>query len=371
MIECCDFVAALENRGWTGATGVPCGTFAGPIAHLHESGCYEASANEGTALASAVGAALGGRRRAVFLQNSGLGNIVNPLASLVAPYRVPVLAIMSMRGWPDPTTDEPQHALMGRATVGLLDQLELWHAVLDGDETRLEEVLDGAERAMSQGVAAFVLVPRGQLGRHPGVTPDLGPRVLPDSGQVARVVSEWVGPDDVIVSTTGHLSRYLFAAGDRPRNFYMQGSMGHAAAIGLGYATARPADNVVVLDGDGALLMHLGVLSTIGAVAPSRLVHVVVDNGCYASTGGQATTMWRTELAAVARECGYRTAATVCSTADLVDALDSVRASAGPHLVAVAASSTTVDGPPPRASATLGLADVAARLLRPAAAGAA
>jgi phosphonopyruvate decarboxylase len=138
--------------------------------------------------------------------------------------------------------------------------------------------------------------------------------------------------------------------------------MGHAAAIGLGYATARPAEHVVVLDGDGALLMHLGVLSTIGALAPSRFVHVVVDNGCYASTGGQATTASRTDFAGLARACGYRTAETVASIEALVRALDSARAAAGPHLVAVSAGST-MDSPPPRASAAMSLVDVAARLV--------
>lgn len=370
MIGCCEFVASLERHGWIGAAGVPCATFAGPIAHLHAARRYEASANEGTALASAVGAALGGRRRAVFLQNSGLGNVVNPLASLVAPYGVPVLAVMSMRGWPDPAADEPQHQLMGRATIGLLDQLGLWHTILDDDRFQLDAALDRAQRAMARGVPAFILVPPGLVGRHPHVEPSSDSSALPGSGEVAQALSDWVCPDDLIVSTTGYLSRYLFASGDRPRNFYMQGSMGHAAAIGLGYATARPGENVIVLDGDGALIMHLGVLSTIGAAAPVRLTHVVVDNGCYASTGGQVTSARHTDLAAVARACGYRTAVTVAGVAELRAALEHTREVAGPHLVMVSAN-PAVDGPPPRASAAVELSDVAARLANSSVAGAA
>lgn len=362
MIGCCNFVTALSSRGWDSAAGVPCSTFDGPIAHLGAARRYEASANEGTALGSAVGAALAGRRRAVLLQNSGLGNLVNPLASLVLPYRVPVLAFMSMRGWPDPAADEPQHEVMGRRTTAVLDALGVWHAFLDGAE-QLTRTLDEAEREIALERPAFVLVPRGTIGSHPGSPLEPDPPTLPHSAEVAAAVSSWVSDDDVVVSTTGHLSRHLFAAADRPRSFYMQGSMGHAAAIALGYATARPRASVVVLDGDGAVLMHQGVLSTIGAQNPPGLIHLVVNNGCYASTGGQPATTRHTDLAAVARACGYATATTVSSIADLRAVLDSVRGRQGPHFVEVSARST-MDTPPPRASAALRLPDIAARVGR-------
>ena len=361
VIGCCDFVGALASLGWAEAAGVPCGTFEGPIAHLSGVRRYEASANEGTALAGAVGAALAGRRRAVLLQNSGLGNLVNPLASLSIPYALPVLAFMSLRGWPDSSTDEPQHEVMGRAGARLLSALGVWHEVLDGDETHLRHLLDRAEREVAEGRPAFVLVPRGTLGRHPGSAVALGSIELPRSAEVAATVCRWAGEDDLVVSTTGYLSRHLFAAGDRPRNFYMQGSMGHAAAAALGYCTARPDANVVVLDGDGALLMHLGVLSTIGATAPRGLTHVVVDNGGYASTGGQPATTQRTDLAAVALACGYRTAVTVVTTTELRSVLEALRRLDGPHCVVVRARSTS-DPPPPRPSATVRLTDVAARI---------
>lgn len=368
VIDCCDFVAALSAGGWQDAAGVPCSTFDGPIAHFSDAQRYEASANEGTALASAVGAALAGRRRAVLLQNSGLGNLVNPLASLVVPYALPVLAFMSLRGWPDSSSDEPQHEVMGRAGAQVLDAMDVWHAVLDPDQAHLASLLDRAGRELAEGRPAFILVPRGTLGRHldsPVALDDspvtLDPSELPRSAEVAAAVCRWVNDDDLVVSTTGHLSRQLFAAADRPRNFYMQGSMGHAAAIALGYCTARPDANVVVLDGDGALLMHLGVLSTIGATSPRGLTHIVVDNGGYASTGGQAATTQHTDLAAVALACGYRTARTVVTTTDLLSVLTALRGLDGPHCVVVRARSTP-QSPPPRPSATLRLADVAARI---------
>lgn len=361
MIGCCDFVEALAARGWDDAAGVPCGTFDGPIAHLGGLRRYEASANEGTALASAAGAALAGRRRAVLLQNSGLGNLINPLASLAVPYALPVLAFMSLRGWPDPAADEPQHEVMGRSGAQVLTALGIWHALLDGGRTALDGVLDAAERELAVGRPAFVLVPPGTLGRHPGHAPAPDSPRLPSSSEIAETISRHVGDDSLVVSTTGYLSRHLFAAGDRPLNFYMQGSMGHAAALALGYCTADPDANVVVLDGDGAVLMHLGVLSTIGAAAPSGLTHIVVDNGGYASTGGQPASTRHTDLTAVALACGYRSAVSAASTSELSAILHTLKGVDGPHFVLVEAR-TTADPPPPRPSAALRLPDAAARI---------
>lgn len=371
MIDCCDFVAELASRRWRDAAGVPCSTFDGPIAHLTRGQRYEASANEGTALASAVGAALAGRRRMVLLQNSGLGNLINPLASLAIPYALPVLAFMSLRGWPDPDADEPQHQVMGRSSARVLASMGVWHSVLDGRLARLRDILDEAEQEIEAGRPAFVLVPRGVLSRHPNQDQDASPNAgpvhvhnapeLPRSADVVVEVCRWLREDDLAVSTTGYLSRHLFAVADRPRNFYMQGSMGHAAAIALGYCTARSDANVVVIDGDGALLMHLGTLSTVGAAAPRGLTHVVIDNGGYASTGGQAATTQRTDLAAVALACGYRTAITVSAVAELSRALAAVRELDGPHCVIVR-TSPAVEQPPARPSATLLLTDLAARI---------
>ena len=361
VIDCCAFIAELSSRGWDEAAGVPCSTFDGPIAHLTGERRYEASANEGTALAGAVGAALAGRRRMVLIQNSGLGNLINPLTSLAVPYAVPVLVFMSLRGWPDPAADEPQHRVMGRSGARVLTGLGIWHAVLDGGAARLRDLLDEAEQEIADGRPAFVLVPRGALGRHPDPSPAPDTDGLPRVAEVVAAVRRSLREDDLAVSTTGHLSRHLFAARDRPLNFDMQGSMGHAAAIALGYCTARPDAGVVVLDGDGALLMHLGTLSTIGAAAPRGLTHVVVDNGGYASTGGQAATTQHTDLAAVALACGYRTAATVTDIGALSHALAAARTFDGPHCVVVRAA-RAVEAPPRRPSATLLLRDVAARI---------
>lgn len=359
MIDCCHLVSALAQRGWNHAGGVPCSTFAGPIAHLSAAGRYHPAANEGLALSEAAGAQLGGRPQAVFLQNSGLGNLINPLTSLCQPYDAPVLALMSMRGWPDPNADEPQHAVMGRAAESILADLGVWHRTLLAEDD-LAPSLDGALHSVSAGKPAFLLLPVRSIGKHPGATP--GTRsARPTTADVAAVLAEACSPETVVFATTGYASRYLHDAGDRPLNFYMQGSMGHVSSLALGYAAARPDKKVVVLDGDGAALMHLGALSSIGAEGPANLVHVIVDNGGYESTGSQQSTSSTTDLACVARGCGYLAASTVENLKSLRQQLAFAASAHGPHLIVVRAGRASGEAPP-RAGASLALPDIAARL---------
>lgn len=359
-IDCCRFVDSVAERGWQQWSGVPCSAFDGPIAHLTELERYVPAPHEGLALSYAVGAGLAGRPTAVMLQNSGLGNLVNPLASLAIPYRAPVLAFMSMRGWPDPSGDEAQHAAMGSASTRILDALGVAHEVLDAED--VPGVLDRAARHVEAGRTAFVLVPMGLLGRHPtpssacGAAPD-----LPTDADMIRAVAGALAPDAVVVSTTGYTSRHLFAAGDRPRNFYMQGSMGHATSLGLGAASSGSLGQLVVLDGDGGALMHLGGMPMVGAASATNVVHVIVDNGCYASTGGQATASHACDFAALARGAGYRSARTVSSTGELADALRLTATSPGPHCIVARCRSGPRDQVPARASAALTLPAVAAR----------
>lgn len=358
MIACCDLVSGLAVRGWNQGSGVPCSTFAGPIAHLSASGRYRAAANEGLALSGAAGAQLAGRREAVFLQNSGIGNLINPLTSLCQPYAVPVLALVSMRGWPDPGADEPQHALMGQTTETILSALGVWHAVLTAES--LEPALDQANELISGGKSAFLLLPHRSIGQHPGASPAIG-TAGPDTAEVTSAVAAACPPGTAIFATTGYTSRYLHDAGDRPGNFYMQGSMGHVSSLALGYAAAAPEKTVIVLDGDGAALMHLGSFSTIGAEQPANLVHVVIDNGGYESTGSQQSTSGTTDLAAVARASGYHATSTVDTMESLQQQLASAALTPGPHFILVRAG-RTVRETPQRAGASLSLPHIAERM---------
>ncbi|MCK9896090.1 phosphonopyruvate decarboxylase [Frankia sp. AgB32] len=348
MIDTDRFCARLIARGFTSATGVPCSYFTGPIERLSRDNRYVPAANEGAALAIAAGAALGGSRVAVFAQNSGLGNLINPLTSLLMTYDIPVLAFVSLRGWPDPSQDEPQHAVMGRATSRMLDALGVAWWLLTATTTDLDRVLDEAERELARGRPAFVLVEKGAIT---GIgTGGAGSEAAPggpgagevDDGRAACTRAEVLRAirpelrDLPIISTTGYTSRELFALGDADTHFYMQGSMGHATALGLGLARTGPATRpVIVLDGDGAALMHLGTMSTVGFSAPANLVHVLFDNGAYESTGAQATTSAATDFVGIGLACGYRSALACARPEDARSALRVMLSTPGPHLLVV------------------------------------
>ncbi|MVO88944.1 phosphonopyruvate decarboxylase [Streptomyces sp. p1417] len=377
MISNDDFCTALADRGFDFVAGVPCSYFSGPIERLTRDGVYLPAANEGAALAAAAGAAVAGHRAAVIAQNSGLGNLVNPLASLTATYGIPVLVFMSLRGWPDPSQDEPQHEVMGLATHKLLDAMDVPHLTVPATATAadLADVLDRADAELAAGRTVFVLTQKGAIEKAAGAgsagavaagaaavaaesgagTAEPGAGIAepgagtaePDAGAASRARADGLGRVEVlraiehllegaaVVSTTGYTSRELFGITGSKSHFYMQGSMGHAAAFGLGVALRQPGTPVVVLDGDGAALMHLGTLSTVGAEAPDNFVHVVFDNGSYESTGGQVTTSHSTRFAVVAEGAGYASAR-VCDTADAVtEALAAALGGGGPHLIVV------------------------------------
>ncbi|MFC0111620.1 phosphonopyruvate decarboxylase [Kibdelosporangium aridum] len=357
MIGAEQFAAALLDQDYQFFSGVPCSRLTGVISVLssHE-GRYVPAANEGAALAMAAGARMAGTRAAVLIQNSGLGNMVNPLTSLVLPYEIPVLVVVSLRGWPV-GTDEPQHNLMGNATKSMAGLCGMSSMLLEPSLDSLEEALARAQKADVDGKPFCLLVPKGTVAAaNPAPSPPNGVLSRVDA---VRTVSERAR-DAAIYSTTGYTSRELFAAADRPGNFYMQGSMGHALALGLGSALRRPDRRVVVLDGDGAVLMHMGTMSTVGHLAPRNLLHVVLDNGTYGSTGSQPTTSPTVDWPALARANGYRDAWLCTDGAELRTVLDKALTQPGPCLVAVRIRASETDVPP-RASAELPLPGIRAR----------
>jgi phosphonopyruvate decarboxylase len=355
-------VDALADAGWTEFSGVPCSILE-PVraaAGARPGTRYLPATVEGEALAIAAGHWLGGGTGAVvLLQNSGLGNVVNPLSSLLIPYRIPALLVVSWRGQPD-VADAVHHHPMGAATLPLLELFSIPFQVLDGQaapDTAVSAALDAAE---SRCAPAALVVPRGALkgaraadvatvpvpapagDAAAGEVPVFGAGAPADrAALVAAVAERFRG--DAMVSTTGYMSRALAAHGPRGEHFYMQGSMGFAPAIALGVARARPG-RVVVLDGDGALLMRLGTLATIGHAAPGGLVHVVGDNGSYASTGGQPSAAANTSFPRVALACGYRRAASCVGADGMDEALAWAAAGEGPTLLHVRISPTEPGG---------------------------
>lgn len=320
MIKAESFAEAVKKRGFGLWTGVPC-SYLKPFINFvidDPEQQYVAAANEGDAVAIAAGAQLGGLRAIAMFQNSGLGNAVNPLTSLTYTFKIPILLIVTLRGEPGGAPDEPQHKLMGEITERMLDLMEIPWEYFPDEADAVENALARAVSHMDIYRTPFAFVMRkGSVEPHKLRTrPQPRPqRCIAAAGRVdasestradyLRAVQSSVSDRDLIVATTGYTGRELYACDDRENQFYMIGSMGCASSLGLGLALSQPGRRVYVLDGDGALLMRMGTLATIGYQRPTNLVHILLDNHCHESTGGQSTVSHSVDFCAIAAACGY------------------------------------------------------------------
>src|SRR2546428_6713719 len=321
MIQSAGFMQQAKELGFDLFTGVPCSYLKPFINYTIDAPdlAYVGAVNEGDAVAIASGAALSGRRSVVMFQNSGFGNAVNPLTSLNAIFRIPVLVIVTWRGEPGGEPDEPQHELMGQITAELFDTMRMPYAFFPQSEDEIEPVLDRAVIEMERtGLPFGLIMKHGTVAPHPLRTKlpakplassDLGrpswPAELPTRSEVLRTIQRNTQDTDAVIATTGYMGRTLYGLEDRPNQLYMVGSMGCASSLGLGVAVSQPDRRVIVLDGDGAALMRLGAMATTGYERPRNLVHIVLDNEMHESTGGQSTVSHSIDLASVAQACGY------------------------------------------------------------------
>ena len=285
------------------------------------------AANEGNAAALAAGYHLAtGKVPVVYLQNSGLGNIVNPVASLLNEkvYGIPCLFIVGWRGEPG-VHDEPQHIFQGEITLPLLDILRIPYFVIDKTTTpeQTEDKLKEYRALFAQGKQAALVVRKGAL-EYSGRTVYRNAHPMSREEAIGRILS--AAGDDPVVSTTGKASREVFehrAAQGRGhgRDFLTVGSMGHSSSIALGIALQKGKSRVWCLDGDGAAIMHLGAMAVIGAKKPANLIHVVLNNEAHESVGGMPTVAGSVDLCAIANACGYPSAVSVDSRPGLEEAL--------------------------------------------------
>jgi phosphonopyruvate decarboxylase len=332
MIEARHFVEAARERGFSWYAGVPC-SFLTPFINyvlqdpsLH----YLSMANEGDAVALIAGIAIAGGagvpygRGITMMQNSGLGNAVSPLTSLTWTFRLPQLLIVTWRAQPG-IADEPQHALMGPITPGLLDIMEIPWELFPTDDAMIGPALDRAAKHMDLTGRPYALImQKGSVAAYK-LNPDLAAIRGPTRRQAAIIAGRGVSLKDrpsrqealrllvartpetstVVLASTGFCGRELFAVADRPNHLYMVGSMGCVVPFALGLALARPDLRVIAVDGDGAALMRMGAFATVGTYGPPNLWHLLLDNGAHDSTGGQATVSPHVSFADVAAACGY------------------------------------------------------------------
>jgi phosphonopyruvate decarboxylase len=334
MIEARDFIEPAKALGFHRWAGVPCSFLTPFINGVIDDPemSYLSAANEGDAVAAAAGAALAGERAVAMMQNSGLGNAVSPLSSLNWVFRIPVLLIVTLRGEPG-LKDEPQHELMGQITGRILDELQIPWDWFPRDAAAVRAALAEAVRNMDRsGLPYAFVMKKGSVAKtelrsawRPGSGPvpiaaeefRRGDPGLTRHEALAAVVEQTPEQESVVVGTTGYTGRELFAIADRPNQLYMVGSMGCASSFALGLSLARPDRRIVVADGDGAALMRMGNLATVGAYGGDNYQHLLLDNGVHESTGGQSTVSRGISFAGVARACGYRRAEEGLSAADL------------------------------------------------------
>lgn len=339
------FVNTLKSFGIDFYAGVPDSLLKSICAYISDnidSRHNIIAANEGAAVGIVTGYHLAtGKTGVVYMQNSGEGNAVNPLASLTDKevYHIPMLLLIGWRGRPG-VHDEPQHVKQGKITTGLLNVLGINYEVLSKEENIAATQIAKAATAIRQNRDVFALVVEKDTFEPYTLMKEERNKLTMSREDAIRTVAAALGPKDVIVSTTGMISRELFeyrtACGQgHERDFLTVGSMGHASQIALGIALEKPDRRIWCFDGDGATLMHMGSLAIVATQAPVNLVHVVFNNGAHDSVGGQPTVGLKINLSGVAEAVGYKNVYSVDCKESLERVLDDVIAADGPLLLEV------------------------------------
>lgn len=300
------------------------------------------AANEGTAIGLAAGYHLAtGKIGVVYMQNSGEGNIVNPLASLTDKevYNIPVLLLIGWRGRPG-VHDEPQHVKQGKITTGLLNILGINYDILSKDEEKAVKQISKAIKSIRETNEVYALVvEKDTFEDYKLQNVDVNDLTL-SREEAIQIVATALDNKDVIVSSTGMISRELFEtrtvlSQSHERDFLTVGSMGHASQIALGIALEKTDRRVWCFDGDGATIMHMGSMAIVASKSPRNYYHVVFNNGAHDSVGGQPTVGLKISIPNVAKAVGYNEVFSVSTKESLQEALNQLKLTEGPVLLEV------------------------------------
>ena len=346
MISPAFFIETLKNNGIDFFAGVPDSLLKNICAYIadHVDSSHNIiTANEGAAVGLAAGYHLAtGKAGVVYMQNSGEGNIINPLASLTDKevYNIPVLLLIGWRGRPG-VHDEPQHVKQGKVTTGLLNVMGVNYEVLSKEEDKAAAQIQKAAKALKNNEVFALVIEKDTFDEYKLQNVEVNDLTMTREEAIQAVASA-LGPKDVIVSTTGMISRELFEARaawgqGHERDFLTVGSMGHASQIALGIALEKKDRKVWCFDGDGATIMHMGSMAIVASKKPSNYIHVVFNNGAHDSVGGQPTVGLKIDLPAVAKAVGYTAAYSVSTKEELNSQLSILRSQSatGPILLEV------------------------------------
>ncbi len=327
----------LSERGTDFFSGVPDSllkSFCAYITDHSKRDNHIIAANEGAAVGLAAGYHLATKKTAlVYMQNSGIGNAINPLLSLAdgEVYQIPMLLLIGWRGEPN-VKDEPQHIKQGKVTLSLLEAMGIPYAIMANDEVELEKQIELIYEHFSKNGVPYALVVKKDTFASYKLKSSSNSReslTLTRESAIEEIIKS-SKDDEIYISTTGMASRELYELREKlgethSRDFLTVGSMGHASQIALGVALQKPERSVTCLDGDGALLMHMGSLAIVGNRKPNNFRHIVLNNGVHDSVGGQPTVGFEVDIVAIAQACGYETALSVETLEELSHALKEVK----------------------------------------------
>jgi len=346
MISPSAFYHALKNNQCAQFYGVPDSTLKHFCAYLTAnalSGEHTICVNEGAAIAMACGYHMAtGEVPVVYMQNSGLGNCVNPLTSLAAGevYAFPMLLVIGWRGAPG-EKDEPQHALTGQITTSLLDIMNIPWQIVDKQCNDFEDIIThSVQDAKSLSSPVAIVIKKGTFSAYEKPHLDKETHYPLTRETAIQIIVEYSKKDSIIIATTGMASRELFECRalykqSHKTDFLTIGGMGFAASIALAIAQAKPDKHIICIDGDGAALMHMGTLANIGVSQAKNYTHIVINNGVHDSVGGQATLSREIELNLVAKACGYSETFKTETASGFRQILEHTHATSGPRFIEV------------------------------------
>ena len=332
MISPEHFYGKLTDMGVGFFTGVPDSLLKHLCAYLKDNVPDDRNiiaANEGCAVGLATGYHLATDKvPMVYMQNSGMGNATNPLLSLADPdvYNIPMVLVIGWRGEPG-VHDEPQHVKQGKVTCTLLETMGIPYGVLPSDEEGCDRLFDTCRKHLVEKGSPFAIVVRKDTFSEykPSKKTEDYPYEMSREEAIETIAT--IEKGSIFVSTTGMASRELYEIRDRngeshDSDFLTVGSMGHSSQIALGIALNRPERRVVCIDGDGAVIMHMGGMSTISTMAPGNMIHIMINNGVHDSVGGQPTTSRDIDIHGIAQSMGYKHVFTVETKEELEKALE-------------------------------------------------
>lgn len=345
MIKCEEFYNLLIKNGINFFCGVPDSLLKYPIAYISDHAMENKNiitANEGNAIALVAGYHLAtGRIGMVYMQNSGEGNAINPLASLTDKkvYSIPLLLLIGWRGEPG-EKDEPQHIKQGEITKSLLDILGIHFSIIPESIEETTYIIKKALKYMKkQNLAYAILARKGIFELYNSIKRSEKSNNL-SREESMRLIIDQLSSQDIIISTTGKLSRELFEYREElkqnhDRDFLTVGSMGHCSQIALGIAISKPTRNVYCFDGDGAVIMHMGSLAIIGSQKPENFKHIIFNNGVHDSVGGQLTAGLQIDIPLIAKACGYNSVFEAETKEEITKKINLLKTVKGPSLLEV------------------------------------